>query len=305
MIPQYPKFKKLALEDKEEIENFTKIYPPYSDYNFVSLWVYNIKDDIIVSKLNNNLIVRFRDYLTEELFYSFLGHHKISETADILLNHSKKTGLKPLLKLIPEVAIQPDKKIFQNFHVVEDQDNFDYIVSSHDLTQLKGNKYKSKRKLLKKFQREYPNHEVRVLNLKDLNHQKHIFDTFFLWEKDKRKKRKQTEHELKAIMKLLKHYHHFNLVPIGLYHGGQMVGFSISEIVHQGYAINHFMKFKYSYKGASEALDKALSEHLITKECYFLNIEQDMGIPGLKESKKLCRPVHFLKKYKIYHFSTL
>ena len=30
MIPKFPKFKKLEITDKDDIESFTKNYPPYS-----------------------------------------------------------------------------------------------------------------------------------------------------------------------------------------------------------------------------------------------------------------------------------
>jgi hypothetical protein len=33
--------------------------------------------------------------------------------------------------------------------------------------------------------------------------------------------------------------------------------------------------------------------------CEFINFEQDMGIAGLKQAKRLWRPVKYLKKYTI------
>jgi hypothetical protein len=64
MIPQFPKFKKIDLADLKEIEQFTKQFSPYSDYNFISLWAWNINDAVCISKLNGNLVVRFINYLT-------------------------------------------------------------------------------------------------------------------------------------------------------------------------------------------------------------------------------------------------
>ena len=64
MIPQFPEFKSLELSDKKDIESFTKRFPPYSDFNFVSMWSWDIKEEIRISQLNGNLVVRFTDYLT-------------------------------------------------------------------------------------------------------------------------------------------------------------------------------------------------------------------------------------------------
>lgn len=85
MIPEFPEFKKLELSDKKDIEQFTSKFPPYSDFNFVSMWSWDIKGEMRVSQLNDNLVVRFTDYLTGEPFYSFLGNNKVNDTAEKLL----------------------------------------------------------------------------------------------------------------------------------------------------------------------------------------------------------------------------
>lgn len=73
MIPEFPQFKVLELSDKGDIEVFTKKFPPYSDFNFVSMWSWDIKGDMRISQLNDNLVVRFTDYLTGNPFFSFFG----------------------------------------------------------------------------------------------------------------------------------------------------------------------------------------------------------------------------------------
>src|SRR6185436_18008967 len=93
-LPEFPNFKSLELSDKGAIEAITKKFPPYSDFNFVSMWAWDIKGEVRVSQLYGNLIVRFTDYLTGEPFYSFLGDSKVNETVRALLELSKRDGLK-------------------------------------------------------------------------------------------------------------------------------------------------------------------------------------------------------------------
>lgn len=90
MISQFPQFKELELEDKEEIEKFTSKYPPYSDFNFVSMWSWDVRGDMRVSKLNNNLVVRFTDYLTGSPFFSFLGDNNWNFFYNLLSNYFYK-----------------------------------------------------------------------------------------------------------------------------------------------------------------------------------------------------------------------
>ena len=84
-LPLYPTFKKLELSDKEIFEEHTKKFPPYSDYNFVSIWSYNTEDNVTFSFLNDNLVMKLNDYITNEPFYTFLGTNKAEETINNLL----------------------------------------------------------------------------------------------------------------------------------------------------------------------------------------------------------------------------
>ena len=106
MIPQFPKFKKLELSDKKDVEEFTLKYPPYSDHNFAGTWSWDVKDEMQISKLNNNYVIRFINYITGEPFYTFLGETKVNETAKELLEFSIKEKIKPQLELIPEEVAQ-------------------------------------------------------------------------------------------------------------------------------------------------------------------------------------------------------
>lgn len=72
MIPEFPNFKKIELSDQKEIESFTSKFPPYSDFNFTSLWSWDTHTNMQISILNKNLVIRFNDYLSDSFFYSLL-----------------------------------------------------------------------------------------------------------------------------------------------------------------------------------------------------------------------------------------
>src|SRR4051794_25871812 len=103
-IPSFPDFKPLEISDQYEIEQWVKGFPPYSDFNFVSLWSWNTSGDFEVSWLNDNLVVLFGDYGTGERFLSFLGVNQASETVDALLSYARRRGIVEELRLLPELA---------------------------------------------------------------------------------------------------------------------------------------------------------------------------------------------------------
>jgi hypothetical protein len=94
MIPQFPEFKKLELSDREEIEALTQRYPLYSDFEFTSLYAWDTKEKIQISYLHQNIAIQFTDYTSGDFFYTFIGNHEVNDTAQKLLELSKKKWLR-------------------------------------------------------------------------------------------------------------------------------------------------------------------------------------------------------------------
>ncbi len=299
MIPLFPDFAKLELDHRDEVIAVTGDYSLYSDYNFTSLWCYNVEDDIVISRLRDNLVVRFRDYVTGEPFYSFCGGNDVPSTIETLLSHAQKEELTPVLKLVPEMNIPSHSDVYAHFHVEDDEENSDYILSVDDFCELQGNKYRNIRWLVGKFMGDHPNYESVTLDLSDPSVQTQIYDLFYKWEKGRDKQREETQHELVAIERLLSCCHIFDLLALGVYLEKELIGLSISELATKKYAIAHFEKADPSYRGLYQLLKTLTSKRLRVEGCLYLNIEQDLGIPGLKRAKLNLRPIHYLKKHRI------
>ena len=107
MIPSFPSFKRLELSDRPEVEALLQPHPPYSDFNFASLWCYDTRGLSRLSMLHGNLVVQISDYLTGEPALSFLGVQRVADTAGALLDHAAKHQLCPTLRLVPEMAAAP------------------------------------------------------------------------------------------------------------------------------------------------------------------------------------------------------
>ncbi|MFB5615496.1 MAG: hypothetical protein ACE5RI_10495, partial [Candidatus Nitrosomaritimum yanchengensis] len=129
MKPDFPEFKKLEISDKETIDNFTKNFEPYSDFNFVSMFTWDINNDMEFSFINNNLVVKFKDYNSDNYFYSFLGDNKCVETSIKLLQYTKEFNSKNTLKLIPEVVVNNILRSENiKIDIKEDRGDWDYVI---------------------------------------------------------------------------------------------------------------------------------------------------------------------------------
>ena len=295
-------FKKLGLEDRELLEEFVSEFLPFSDFSFLSLFTYNTKGNIEYCFYNGNLVVKFEDYLTGENFYSLIGKHKLEETMDALLNYAKKKKIKYSLNLVPHSVIELAPGIHQRFHVEEDKDNFDYIVSSLDIAKLHPGQFPKKRKIIEKFKQKYPHLTVRPIDLSDPQNKRAIIKTFDAWILSNNVAKQDAEIEYAAITRLLDNAHHFpNLYALGIYDGQKLVAFNTYEVATHSHGISSFQKANKKYEGIYAFLTHEMAKSMSELGCEYINFEQDLGIEGLRASKNSWHPVNFLKKYTVTH----
>jgi hypothetical protein len=301
MIPEFPNFKNIELSDRQEVEKITSKYPPYSDFNFSSMWSWDTEEKMKLSLLNNNLVVKFTDYITSEIFYSFLGNNNSSDTAEKILNLAQTENLKPLLKLVPEDSI---KNIdLKRFKIEESRDHFDYILDNKRLIDYNVSELRGHASFKRRFLEMHSNSlDSKILNLADEEQHKNLLSLNEIWVKNKILEKKDVFPELehKAIKRMLilsKNETNFNL--IALFHQNKMIAFAVDELLKNDFSIRHFMKADNSFKGIYSYLLSESSRVLIEAGKKYTNIEQDLGLKNLRQAKKSFDPVNFLKKYTV------
>ena len=298
MIPEFPQFKSLELSDKKDVESFTEKFPPYSDFNFVSMWSWDIKKEMQISKLNNNLVVRFNDYITGEPFFSFLGGNQVNETVEKLFELSKKEGLKAELKLIPEEAVKGLNT--SKFKITEDRDHFDYIYNIEELFSSIGSRYRGKRADLGRFLRKYPNINYKIIDITNTKIKSGISFLNREWFRNKKNNDPyfKIENELIAMDRFL-NTKDLETYSIGVFSEGVLIGYLINGIIDKDFVISHFMKADVKFSGIYSFLANKSCELFLSLNKKFLNYEQDLGVDVLRKSKMSNNPAYFLKKYVI------
>lgn len=239
------------------------------------------------------------DYVTNKIFLTFLGPNSLEETIHILLKYSRNLNLDAKLKLLPEHNFSDAEliKLQSQYHIAEDRDNFDYILSIDKIISMEG-LYRKKNKV-NLFKKSYK-YSIAFEDLKLINVQKKILKFVNDWFRNHHNPQAINSSEQTAICKLLKHSQDLNPKVICVYVKNELVGFSIFELFNKEYAVHAFQKARREYKGVYEFLYHNLAIYLKQQECLYLNIEQDLGIEGLRQAKVAYNPT-FLKKYTITH----
>ena len=297
MIPKFPQFKSLEITDRAEVEKIVKKYDPYSEFDFASLWSWDVNHLHKISELNGNLVLILSDHFNEKLFYSFLGNNHLSQTlkkifAFPVLSKDKES----FVRLVPEASLSG---IDLGKIIIEiDLDNYDYIFDLQEHAVFEGSKYGTKRKSANRFNRNYPNSIIEVLDLKVASNIQRILDLSKKWidNKSSGDYGVNLEKEFKALNRFLDAEFEHSLC-VGISIDGKLIAYEIFTLGNKGYAISHFSKIDIQYSGVYEYLVNKSAIILLEKGIKLLNAEEDMGLPALRYSKNSYRPTSFLRKY--------
>jgi uncharacterized protein len=300
MIPLFPQFKPISIEDQLDVTSILKRFPPYSDFNFANLFCYNTDNAIRLSTLYGNLVVRMPDYLEQKPFFTFIGQQRVVATIEQLLHRSIDEGLQPCLRLLPGLLVESVYPALRNrFEVEDSRDDYDYIHTIQHLTELDGPQLHAKRKNILKLRRQFPDLEIREIDLRESPIADSIRSLYGVWRKKKGCQGDEYHAEQMAIERCLEYAGHFEFVTLGVYLHESLVGFTINEPIHDGYYMGHFGKSDPDLTGCSDVLEFETAKVMRKKGCLRLNNQQDLGIPGLRRYKRSWNPNGFLTKYSV------
>ena len=294
MIPEFPNFKKIELTDRKDVEKITAKFPAYADFNFSNMWAWDLKGEMRFSILNNNLVVKFTDYLTGEPFYSFLGENMVNETTEELIMFSEKNCKTGILKLVPESVVGFLDK--SEFDVISDIDSRDYIYSISHLASMDAWSQSTISKGIRRFIKQYSEYVIKEQSFSDILEEEYL-KMFKKWSENKNILNYPELNEYKAFERSFQ-IKDKNIRVISLYVKGVLVGFSLFEILLNGYALSHFAKADVSYHASVyDVLDWEEAKLLKKQGIKYYDWEQDLGLIGLRKAKMKYKPDLFLNKF--------
>jgi len=180
--------------------------------------------------------------------------------------------------------------------IVEERDNWDYVYSTADLIQLKGNRYHKKKNLLNQFFKKY-HFQYYSLNAERIDETLAMQEDWCTWRDCESDKTLASEN--RAIANVLDAYRSFDNICGGVIFVNQLItAYTVAEYFSDEMIIIHFEKGCPMYKGAYQAINQLfLSNDASTYK--WVNREQDLGDSGLRKAKMSYHPSYFLKKFSV------
>ena len=284
------RFVPVTLEDVELFRPFTKaVRAETCDFTLggVFMWrdyyrmEYAVEDGALFSRLYNT---------DGERYYLVPMSPDIPASLDRLI---KEAGTPIKFCTVPEPFLKYLRMPGMDAVVSEQPDYADYLYTARDLASYPGKSFHGQRNLVNRFMRTYEDWSFEPLDQRNLGRVRDFFLNKYLPHSADGDTERE---ENRKVLETLDFLDRFGFVGGVLTAGGEVVGFSLNEIIGSA-MFTHIEKADRSVSGAYQMLVMQSAESFAKPPVEFINREEDMGDPGLRSSKESYHPAAKLKKY--------
>ena len=179
-----------------------------------------------------------------------------------------------------------------------DEEVAEYVYRLDNLATLSGEKYSKKRNLIKQFMRNFPSAVSRPLVDEDLPAVLAMSEEWL--DSHPERDSRHLQEELSALKHLQDApLEYFGMVGQGIFLDGKLIAYEFCSPVAGRMWTEHFEKALKNYNGAAQVLNQSTAQALQGR-CEWLNREQDLGSPGLRQAKQSYHPEYLLRNYDLF-----
>ena len=295
----YPVSKRLDHSDREVISWYAEKYNQFScEFSFPSLYLW---DEIYLYKLSF-----FNDWLIVfDIRYDYIlmpmGEDITLSGLLALSTTLKQDGYSGNISNVPPEIIERHSELSHYYNIENERGLAEYIYSTEKLVALRGKKLSKKKNHISQFLRKYPDYQVKPMDSTAVRK-----DCLAMFQSTLIENQTVSNSIREEAIVIRKGFESFDSIPlegIAIYieevTESILVGFSVYSRLNKDIYTIHFEKVNYSYHGAAQIVNWETAKVLKDKSRY-INREQDLGIPGLRQAKlsyepELIYPANFLR----------
>ena len=279
----------LTTEHIPLLQKYLRAYPRKScDYAICNLmtWGKIYKNSFTIWKEHLVIVNPKYDYVMYPVGPG-LSAKELRELVDIYREGNHHTQL----VLIPEDWQIKTPDITQYFQLREDRDWADYVYLIENLVKLSGKKLAKKKNLVSQFIRTYPEYQVMPIT----SEKKDVIIRFSeKWRRERNMEGIYLNAEFQAIKNTMEMWDQIPVEGIIICYKNRISAFSIFSEQTNDMATEHFEKFDPEMKGSAQVINWETAKYLQHRYIW-LNREQDMGLPGLRQAKNSYMPSYLVK----------
>lgn len=282
-------FKPLTLNDIDIVKPYFELSEwKTCDYTVGGMFMWRDFYHMEYTIVNNTFFSRM--YHNGKVFYNIPLSGDLNASLRFLINSE---GLPMKFCTVPKPLLPLFEEAGTNTVITEQRELSDYLYSSEDLIHLSGKKYSGQRNQISQFKRKVESWSFHTIDKTSIERIRKFFMEEYLptaeggaYEVEENQK----------VLELLEHYDVFQMIGGYLVADGEIVGFSIHEIIGDT-MFTHVEKASRKCKGAHQMLVNQSVIAFAGDSVLYINREEDMGDPGLIISKRSYHPIRLLEKY--------
>lgn len=288
MIP----FRELGIDDRARCNELICASGCHgADYSFANLYIWRYAYDPLVYFTENRLLL----YMPKHEIYAYpKGDGDIRDSVRMLLDDAHERGQKLFMRGLTQKTLAEFLPFYEeSFEITEDRDSADYIYETDKLRYLRGRHLSSKRNHIRHFEKSGDWHFDRITPDK-IELAQNFVNKFY-----KEKNDEGLAAEYRAINEMFTNFESLGFIAGMLYQRGEPVAFTAGTILDDETVDVHFEKALPGADGAYTMINREFVNMIaeLYPDIRYFNREEDMGIEGLRRSKKSYRPDLLLMKY--------
>ena len=300
MQPKFPEFKPFEFLDRDFIQEILNNYQPQtSEWTFTNLFIWRNHYQFRWTTYQDNLIV-----LCANKGFYFLQPIGLTSRLELIrflfkwLNNDKA-------EKEPRIE-KADQRLVKEIEGAKDlwfeptRDQFDYVYRTEDLIKLAGRKFHRKKNHVNNFRKTYP-FEYKSLSENNIKECLELAETWcklYRCEEDM-----NLLSEWEAIREALANFSALKIQGGVILVNKKLEAFTFGEFLNKQTAVVHIEKANPEIKGAYAIINQQFCEKTWHNVSY-INREQDLGEPGLRQAKLSYNPDHMVEKYRIKWVAT-
>lgn len=289
-------FQKFDLSRREEYNRFLQNGEERGcEYSLTNLFLWGRQQAAFL----DDCLVLFSQFEKRSVYPFPVGKGDIRPVLDAIIHDAKQRGIVCRLSgMSPAQCMLLEELYPGQFQFHPDRDSCDYVYNIEELATLKGRKFQKKRNHLNRFRENHPDCQAVVL---DESNAPAAQEMVRQWYESRILQDPHGDYHLeqRALRRAFCHRQALGMEGLLLVENGEILALSMGSALSENTFDIHFEKAREDVEGAYNAINQAFAAHLMEKypRLQYLNREDDMGIPGLRQAKLSYNPDHLIVKF--------
>lgn len=291
-------FRPIEKSDKAIVDSYLRLQEhENSHFTFMNLYTWRKPFQVELAEENGVLFINSRWNGEVQAVQPFGPREKISWAIGEQLAWFRQRGL-PFKVVDVEAEMAGAYTDFRGAELIAEtsRDEADYVYLTSELIKLSGRKYHTRKNHLNSFYRDYPEAEYLPLTARMTGECMTMLEAWQAQYLQENPDDVLIEFETEAVSEILADFDYFGIKGGVIRLDGRIIAFAFGEQLNADTAVIHLEKADHNIRGAYAAINQGFAAHEWSGLTY-INREEDMGLPGLRQAKESYHPVKMIEKY--------